>query len=230
MKKILFIASIALNVLLTLFCMYQLSRPRIIMMSDNSFVTRLMLQKSMPINYGDIVFMGGKQVADCDWREFLNDNRARNRGIPGMRISQDMSRLDQLLENSPAQLFLLYGIDELSTGSSPAVIVEQYKQLIQSIRERSPMTEIIVQSVFPVNYTAREFKKSNMKNRIETLNRELKDYVLSNGIVFSDLYDEFLDEKGGLNPAYFMNDGFSLSAKGYEHWKERIEWFMQKPE
>ncbi len=227
MKKLFFGLSILLNVVLLALCIYQMSRPKAVQVKDNSALTYRYLQQRFTIDNGDIVFIGGKQVADCAWHELLDNCRIKNRGIPGTRIRDELSRLNVVLQNSPSQLFLLLGIDDLRAGVPPASVFEQYKELVLAVRQKSPMTEIIIQSVLPVNdrlpYSAVKVKPED----IGTLNQMLREFALDNRIVFLNLYNDFVSEKGLLAPVFSVGDGFLLNATGYEMWRERVKSFVR---
>ncbi len=222
MKKLFLGLSILLNILLFVLCIYQMSRPKVLQAEDNSPQAYRSLQRYLTVNNGDIVFMGGKQVSDCAWNELLDNCRIKNRGIPEARINEELARLNFILKNSPSQLFLLFGIDDLNAGSPPDLVFEQYRNFVQTIRKKSPMTEIIIQSVLPVtSYSSMKVKTED----IETLNEKMKEFALDNGIVFLNLYDDFRNEAGALG--YSAGDGFLLSGAGYEMWRERIKSFIR---
>jgi lysophospholipase L1-like esterase len=205
-----------------------MSRPKVQEASkDNSYITYLSLQRKMPVNSGDIVFMGGKQVSDCDWYELLNNCKIKNRGVPGNRINNELKRLDFILENAPSQLFLLFGTEDLNAGLSTDSILVQYKDFVQFIREKSPMTEVIIQSVLPVNNHLPNSKINVNPKNIEELNKKLKEFALDNGIVFLNLYDDLCDNSGLLNPFYSAGDGFLLNSTGYEIWRDRVMSFVR---
>ena len=217
-----------MNILLFALCIYQMSRPKKVQLpKDNSYMTYLSLQRQLPVNNGDIVFMGGKQVSDCAWHELLNNCKVKNRGVPGNRINNELVRLNQILENTPSQLFLLFGIDDLDAGTSPDLVFDQYKKFVQLVREKSPMTEVIIQSVLPVNNKLPNSKMIVKAEDIEELNKKLKEFALDNGIIFLNLYNDFCDESGSLNPFYSVGDGFLLNSTGYEMWRERVKSFVR---
>jgi len=229
MKKLFLGLSILLNILLFALCVYQMSRPKVrTQQADNSYATYLSLQRNMPVNNGDIVFMGGKQVSDCAWHELLGNCRIKNRGVPGARINNEYARLSSILENTPFQLFLLFGIDDLHAGQQPDLVLEQYINFVLFVREKSPMTEIIIHSVLPVNSRLPNARMNVKASDIEEFNTKLKEFALSNGIVFLNLYNDFCDESGTiLSPFYSVGDGFLLSGAGYEMWAERVRSFVR---
>ena len=227
MKKLFLGFSILLNILLFALCIYQMSRPKVRIQKDNSYMTYLSLQRQLPVNNGDIVFMGGKQVSDCAWYELLDNCRIKNRGVPGSLINNESVRLNSILENTPSQLFLLFGIDDLEAGISPSLVFDQYKKFVQFARGRSPMTEVVIQSVLPVNNRFPNSKMTVKAEDIKELNKRLKEFALDNGIVFLNLYDDFCDESGSLNPFYSVGDGFLLNSTGYQMWRERVKSFVR---
>jgi len=227
MKKLFFGLSILLNILLFALCIYQMSRPKVQLMRDNSHATYLSQQRLLPVNNGDIVFMGGKQVSDGAWYELLDNCRVKNRGVPGARISNEQARLSPILSNTPSQLFLLFGIDDLNAGMSPDAVLEQYENFVRFVRENSPMTEIIIQSVLPVNSNLSNSRMKVKANDIEELNQKLREFALGNGIVFLNLYDDFSDGSGSLGQYYSIGDGFLLNGTGYEMWRDRVKSFVR---
>jgi lysophospholipase L1-like esterase len=189
--------------------------------------TYFQLQQRLSVGADDIVFMGGQQIATCEWYELLDDCKIKNRGISGARIVSDSDRLDNILKNAPSQLFLLYGIDELNAGIPVQTVVEQYQNFVNTILANYPMTEIIIQSVLPVGKEQQRIKVRN--ETISELNMEMKEFALENGIVFIDLYHDFLnEERDAIQPLYTVGDGYLLSASGYMLWRDRIESFLRR--
>ncbi len=227
MKKLFLGLSVLLNILLLALCLYQMSRPKEVQLKDNSQFTYYGIQKKLPVNNGDIVFMGGKHVSDAPWHELLNNCKIKNRGVPGARLKNELERLDFILQNSPSQLFLLFGIDDLNAGDSSGLVFEQYEKFVRTVRQKSPMTEVIIQSVFPVNSKTSMARIKVKAKDIEALNKKLKEFALDNGIVFLNLYDDFSNGSGYLLPAYSIGDGFLLSSIGYEMWSERVKSFVR---
>jgi lysophospholipase L1-like esterase len=228
MKKLFLGLSVLLNILLLALCIYQMSRPKVQQLKDNSHYTYYSIQQYLPVNNGDIVFMGGKQVSDCPWHELLGNCRIKNRGIPGALLNNELARLDLILKNSPSQLFLLFGIDDLSAGNLPGSVFDQYERFVRTARKKSPMTEVIIQSVLPVNNYS-PFSPVKVKPEdIEALNEKLKEFALDNGIVFLNLYDDFSNQSGILISGYSIGDGFLLNGVGYEMWRDRVKSFVRK--
>lgn len=173
----------------------------------------------LPINEGDIVFLGNSLTANGNWHEFFDNNKVRNRGISGDVTEGILKRLSPIIKGKPSKIFLMIGVNDL-LFHSPTKILGFYQEIIDKIKSELPETELILQSLLPIN---REVKSMPIENKdILQINEGIKSIASKEQLKFVDLHSKFLDSKGQLREE-LTNDGIHLDMKGYLIWKNEIE-------
>lgn len=177
----------------------------------------------LPTDTATIVFLGNSLTAYCEWAEILQNPRIRNRGIPGDYSSGVLERLPSITALQPKQIFLMIGVNDLLFRTSP-VILDYYDQIVEKIKKESPQTELLLQSVLPVNNKVRNTRIQNSTIRI--LNEGIKKLAEEQQLVFIDLYPLFLDNEGNLDSKY-TQDGIHINGEAYLVWKRAIEKYIE---
>ena len=191
---------------------------------------------SMPITPRAIVMVGDSLTARCPWPEILSSQTQQpilTRGIGGEGIEGVKDRLDEVLRHQPRQVFLMSGINDLLDGESSAFVVEHVRAIVATIRKRAPQTQIVLQSLLPVNENAapavspEEAQRAQrvLNEAVVQVNRELKSMSNAREIRFVDIHSSLTDESGQLQKRFAV-DGLHLSAAGYQVWKEKIESYL----
>lgn len=134
-----------------------------------------------------------------------------NRGISGDTSDRLLERFDDtVLSLRPCNLVLLIGTNDLSLISDAEYVYKNIEMLIIKTRNICPNTNIIVQSVYPVDFRNRK------KNRnINELNSKLKEMAEKFEIIYLDIHSLLLDNNGGLNAKYTY-DGLHPNTLGFE--------------
>jgi len=176
----------------------------------------------LPNDSDEIIFLGNSITDGCEWHELFNDPRIKNRGISADVTGGVLDRLDEVVESKPLQIFLMIGINDLARGDSLDYILANYRQIIQLIKEKTPASELYIQSVLPVNDSFNQFKNHvNKTDQVINLNARLEQLSGEQQVTFIDLYSKFTTPEGKLDPEY-TNDGLHLTGKGYLHWKALV--------
>ena len=113
-------------------------------------------------------------------------------------------------------------INDIAQGKSMQDAIYNYENIISSLKETLPKSEIYIQSVLPVSGSYKSFNKSVVK-----YNDLLKVIVEEQSVTYIDLWSEFLDEQGMLKEEYSY-DGIHLSADGYRKWREIISAYIEE--
>jgi lysophospholipase L1-like esterase len=150
--------------------------------------------------------------------------RIKNRGIGGDVTDGILERLDEVTESRPLKIFLMIGTNDLSEGRSVDYITENFKRIIERIRESTPATKIYIQSVLPVDDAVHYTRRNS---DIIAVNDRLKEIASLNGLEYIDLFSLFRLENNRLNPEYSY-DGLHLNGKGYQVWKEAIRKYVEE--
>lgn len=178
--------------------------------------------QQLPSPPQSVVFLGNSISDGAEWRELFPTVAALNRGISGDIAQGVLDRLPTVLAGKPAKIFLLIGVNDLARGSRAEDVAAVYRRILETIRDRSPETQVFVQSVLPVNASFGKFSTHVDKGpAILALNRELQSLAASLEYAYLDLHTAFTNAEGRLDARY-TNDGLHLTGNGYLHWKSLI--------
>ncbi|MBP3589354.1 MAG: sialate O-acetylesterase, partial [Muribaculaceae bacterium] len=129
----------------------------------------------LPVNSGDIVFLGNSITDGGEFAELFGMSNIKNRGISADVVKGVEKRLDRVIENQPKKIFLLIGINDVSHNLSADSIASDYARIVKRIRKEAPRTELYIQSVMPVNNDFKRYKNLLGKERVITeLNGKLR--------------------------------------------------------
>jgi len=168
---------------------------------------------------GNPIVMLGNSITDGFMtNEYLPEYKIINRGISG-DITQGL--LDRLASSvvalKPSMLFIMIGTNDIARGFSDSLILANYETLVQEISTKSPKTKIVIESILP---TRNRPERSN--ERIDTLNRKLKEFADQHRVEYLDLQSLFKDREGNLGEEYSL-DGLHLNGAAYTIWAEELK-------
>lgn len=191
----------------------------------HKYLSSLVLQASHREQL-DVYFLGdsitefwpydGKAV----WQAEFGKLRVLNCGVSGDKTQNILLRITQgeFDRISPKVAVVLAGINNL--GSSPDLKPEALAagigKIVATLHAKSPATKILVLSIFPPSEPA-----DPIRERIRATNRLMAKLADGKAVVFLDLYDRFLDDKGVV-PFDVSPDGTHLYAKGYQIWADAM--------
>jgi lysophospholipase L1-like esterase len=154
-----------------------------------------------------------------------------NQGISGENSVGLLKRLNLLDELKPQTILVMVGVNDLIKGSSDEVVLENYKQILQALKQKHPKSEIVVQSLLPhggdrLTVDDREAVAKVANERIYKFNQKLSGLTSELEVSFLNLYPLFVDSDGLLTEA-FSTDGLHLNQQGYQTWRSAIQMFDQ---
>lgn len=176
--------------------------------------------ETLPQADADIIFLGDSLTDSCEWQELFRNVRLKNRGISGDTTNGVLNRLDEVIESKPRKIFIMIGINDLNQGVKVEDILNNYKIILKYFQDKTPQTEVFVQSILPLNN--QKFPNNGANNKIIELNARLKDLAQEFSFHYIDLYSSFLDSNNQLDEQYTI-DGIHLNGQGYLVWKGLIE-------
>lgn len=180
---------------------------------EMQYLQRETLFERMPLQKGNLVFLGDSHIAGCEWAEFFPG--ALNRGIGGDTSAGVLKRISSITQLQPRVLFVQIGSNDLpNLGLSPEETVANVGSIVAEIRRSSPATVIVLQGNLPTWST-----KNNLSAR--KVNRGLETLADGKRIVYVDLYTPFLE--GTALDRTLTYDGNHLNGDGYLRWKQLIE-------
>ncbi|OWY68391.1 G-D-S-L family lipolytic protein [cyanobacterium TDX16] len=177
-----------------------------------------------PICNSDIVFLGDSITDECEWSELLENPHVKNRGISGDTTMGVLNRLEDIVSSQPAKIFIMIGINNFIHYQQSAVeILVDYQKIIVEICDRSPNTEVFIQSVLPINRAKSGLNVSDRE--ILQLNSALQKLATESSLTYIDLYSYLSDEQHQLKECYTL-DGVHLNGQAYSIWKHVIEKYV----
>lgn len=172
---------------------------------------------SMPIQPGDIVFVGDSITRDGLWHELFPGHSVRNRGIGGETSAGLIQRLHQITAGGPSKVFLMIGTNDLAVDTEIAETVANIDHIVDAINAESPDTRVFVQSILP--------RDASFGSDIEVMNAAIS-RAIADKAQWIDLYPWFLDQQDGSIRDDLSNDELHLMGEGYLIWRDRISSFI----
>jgi lysophospholipase L1-like esterase len=192
--------------------------------NQSYYLHQTSLFQILPTSNSEIIFLGDSITDECEWAELLENPNIKNRGISGDTTKGILNRLDNIVELQPKKIFLMVGINNfIHYNQSVEEILVDYKNIIAAIRDKSPSTEIFIQSVLPVNKTKYGIDVNN--NNVIKLNLSLKELTQEFGLQYIDLFSHLSDSQNQLDPRYSL-DGVHLNGQAYLVWKQVVEKYV----
>ena len=174
---------------------------------------------------GPIVFLGDSITEGGIWSELFPGAPVRNRGIGGDTTRRLLARLDDIHRLAPRRIFLMIGVNDLNAGLPLAETEANLRSLLDDLARNLPWTEVVVQSVLPVDDRWRG-RADNAG--ILAINQILKREAASRGLRYVDLQPLFRGPDGQLRRE-LSNDGIHLLGPGYEIWRQAIAPLVAAP-
>ena len=179
----------------------------------------------MPEN---ILFLGDSITEFYDLDNYYTDTTYMvNSGHSGYYAKDLKNELkDKAFCYNPSKVFILAGINDIqnlrATGDETInrEIFSYIKDMVEQFKKVRPMTEIYVESIYPVNPTNDPKIDISMvgirrNNTIQEINKMLKEYCAEEDITYIDVYSELIDENNNLNINYTI-EGLHLNEEGYK--------------
>lgn len=195
---------------------------------DEYWHQRVSLFDKLPVGNADIVFLGNSITDGGEFQELFGIENVLNRGIRSDHIDGVRKRLDQVTSGHPAKIFLLIGINDVASArNTAATIAAKYDRLVKEIREKSPESELYIQSIMPINNDFKRYKSLiGRENIVKEVNSKLIEIAKENGATYLDLWPALADPTTGKLRRNFTNDGLHLTGAGYRAWVGAIREYV----
>ncbi len=174
---------------------------------------------SSPASINSIIFLGDSITEFGEWSELFPNHTVLNRGIAGDGIKGVQNRIQEVKRHQPQKVFLMIGVNDLCFHSSLEV-VPMYKELLQMLSSDLRDTQIIVQSILPVNISI--YKTGTNNNQIDEVNSHISAYCADIQIPFINLSEAFKTPYNNLKKA-FTSDGIHINGIAYIEWANALK-------
>jgi lysophospholipase L1-like esterase len=170
-----------------------------------------------------IVFMGDSITEGWPFLDFFAGKTYVNRGISGQTTPQMLIRFrPDVIALKPSVVVIMAGINDIAGNTGPSTL-EMITYNIFSMAElaKANNIKVILCSVLPAfDFPWRP--GSFPAEKVVTLNKMIKKYADTNGILYLDYYSAMVNDQKGLNATY-SGDGVHPNKTGYEVMNPLVE-------
>ena len=131
-------------------------------------------------------------------------------------LDQNAYIADAIAEIRPQYLLITVGFENGVRYCTKAQFKDYYTKLIVTVKEASPETKIIVNSVFPVSKKYERKTSGISMEKIDTANGWIVEIAEEQGVRYLDSASALKSSKGYLKSEYDSGDGLHLNAEGYK--------------
>jgi lysophospholipase L1-like esterase len=166
-----------------------------------------------------VVFMGDS-ITDAwgrNYGKFFPGKPYINRGISGQTTPQMLIRFrPDVIALKPKAVVILAGTNDISGNTGPTTL-EEIEGNLMSMAELAKANDIkvVLASVMPVTDAIKPQTGRRPPEKIQALNKWIKDYAAKTGAVYVDYYSAMVDDKGMLKTE-LTYDGLHPNNAGYE--------------
>lgn len=166
----------------------------------------------------DIVFFGDSLTYYGDFASAFPDKVVCNLGLRGDTIQGMIDRVEQVMILQPKQVFLMAGINDVA-ACTQIRFEERYYFLIKKLFESAHDSELIIQSILPVNEI--DYCISCTNGQIIKRNKIIKRIAESIKLQFIDLYSLYTNNN--VLPKDKTPDGIHLYPDAYIGWYDVLK-------
>jgi lysophospholipase L1-like esterase len=164
--------------------------------------------------------------------ELLPEERSwLNQAISGETSTGLLKRLNLFNRTQPETIFVMIGINDLIRGVEGAKILDNYRQIVTTLRASHPKSQIVIQSILPhgaekATWAGKKKLLAIPNSRIRKLNQQLQNIATKEGIKYLDLHPLFANSQGNMRPD-FSTDGLHLNPQGYLVWRSALQLYSE---
>ena len=180
---------------------------------------------------GQILFTGSSLMEQFPMHELLMDEEMDcliyNRGIGGFTTEDMLENMqEQIYGTEPSKIFINIGTNDMGKPDyTLEKLMDNYKKILEQIKEHLPETEIYMMAYYPVNEVDKktvlpdeEWANHMFDNRnnfnIRLANQAVKQLAEKMGCRYIDVNEGLYDETGRLKKEFTL-EGVHMYANGY---------------
>ena len=134
-------------------------------------------------------------------------------------------RNKQVASVKPDKIFVMAGYNDLMKRHiSIDDFKELYKQLIDTLKQSNPQSELYLESILPVNHQINS--KVFSKNRLIDANHAIKELADEYSLKYIDLFSLYADQDNEL-PQELTSDGVHLNLSAYKRWSDALKIYLE---
>ena len=166
-----------------------------------------------------VIFLGNSLTELFDFNEYFADTSLLNAGIVGDFSEGLTRRIETIARLQPEKLFIEIGINDMIEKIPLSTICKNYMRVIKTMQQKSPQTQLFIQSNLPVILKIPSFLASSeeVNQRVIEQNEHLKTLAKELKVTYIDIHTSFIRDQN--LSELFVWDGIHLSERGYGIWK-----------
>lgn len=165
--------------------------------------------------FKDDLFLGDSITDSLSFYEFLEESNVIAKF--GLTAKGAKDKIDNIIKVNPENIYIMLGMNDILTGIDSQRFVDNYIELINEIRERSPGTNIYIQSILSVDSKVKDLKPLLTNKNIDNFNEKLLDMAKDEDIEFLNIETILKDNEDLLEP-----DGIHVKYKFYKLWLDYL--------
>lgn len=181
-----------------------------------------------PVEKDNILLIGDEMIAGGELHEFLRNGKVLSHGTGWGYGSGSISQINEgakaslginsyikagLKRESPKQIYLYVGATDMAGNTTVENAIEQYKNLVNTCKQKAPESKIFIMTLLNTATTAAEIQKfKDFNARLSSIAKETE------GVELVDLYSALNNADGSRVAEYFCNpEGghYYVSGLGY---------------
>ena len=149
-----------------------------------------------------------------------------NLGFGGSSYAWCLRYFNTLFDTIAPQRIIFYaGENDLSQGLPVQQVFNDFRMLVEKVRNTFPKVKITVISIKPSP------SRATLSGKFQELNAMYNKYMVSiEGGTILDLYYPMLTSIGHIKSDLYLSDGLHLNRKGYEIWSYELKKFLDLQE
>lgn len=170
-----------------------------------------------------VLFTGSSSIKMWnDLAAYFPDHEIINAGFGGSQTFELLHYVNELvLDYKPKKVFIYEGDNDISSGKSSTQIILTMHELVSTIHEALPETEILLISAKP------SISRWHLKDQYADLNQHFEEYSqLFDFVEFVNTWDIMLDAEGNPIKEIFLEDKLHMNKAGYDLWAEVVKEYM----
>ena len=181
-------------------------------------------------NMKNIVFFGDSITEQYKLDKFFHEPYIINKGVGGDKTEDLLERIEKdVYQYNPSDVIILVGINDILHDINDDDILLNIETIVNDIKLNRPAANIFVESIYPINEKLiNENKEHKVYNKnIKSINKEIKQMCLQNGVTYINVFDSRTDEEGNLKKLY-TKEGLHLTNLGYLRVTSVLQEYIKK--
>ncbi|HPC16443.1 MAG TPA: GDSL-type esterase/lipase family protein [Candidatus Hydrogenedentes bacterium] len=166
-----------------------------------------------------VFFVGSSTIRLWDLKRCFPEFKTINRGFGGCEYSDIAYYLDRIVTpHKPTTVVLYAGDNDIAHGRPATVVFDDFKEVVEHIRQSSPASRIIVLAAKP------SIARWNLYSMMKDFNARVAEYAQGDaGIVHVETSGTILGADGQPRKDMFQSDGLHLNQAGYDAWTALVK-------